>query len=147
MIKKSLPISFAIALTVGSICLVAHTQDQSQPSSQSASPAPNSTPPAQNDRAPQGSIRATAPHPIYSPDPEYTVRARKAGIEGFVELQLTVTQEGKVENVKVIKTLDPDLDANAVRTVRMWKFRPATKNGQPTAVQIKVMVSFRLYKH
>ena len=64
-----------------------------------------------------------------------------------MELQLTVTQEGKVENVKVIKTLDPDLDANAVRTVRMWKFRPATKNGQPTAVQIKVMVSFRLYKH
>jgi TonB family protein len=69
-----------------------------------------------------------------------------AGIEGLVGLQLTVTEQGKAEDVKVIKTLDPELDANAVRTVRTWKFQPATKDGKPTAVQIKVTVSFRLYK-
>lgn len=61
-------------------------------------------------------------------------------------LQLTVTEEGKGEDVKVIKSLDPGLDANAVKTVRTWKFRPATKNGQPAPVHISVMLSFELYR-
>jgi TonB family protein len=54
------------------------------------------------------------------------------------------SQTGKVEDVKVIKSLDRELDANAVRTVRTWKFRRATKDGQPAAVHITVMVSFQL---
>jgi len=141
---KNLRMVFAVTLLVGGICLVAQTQDRPQSSSQPTNPAPNSVPPAQSDQS-HGS-RTTPPHAIYSPNPDYTARARVAGIEGLVGLQLTVTEQGKAEDVKVIKTLDPELDANAVRTVRTWKFRPATKNGQPTAVQIKVTVSFRLYK-
>jgi TonB family protein len=138
--------AFAVALLAGSIYLIAQTQDQPPSSSQPTNPAPNSTPPAQNDHSPQGGSRTTPPHAIFSPNPDYTAKARMAGIEGLVGLQLTVTEQGKAEDVKVIKTLDPELDANAVRTVRTWKFRPATKDGQPTAVQIKVTVSFQLYK-
>jgi protein TonB len=143
---KNLWTAFAVILLAGSIYLVAQTQDQPQSSSQPASPVPNSTPPAQNDQSPQGASRTTAPHAIYSPNPDYTAKARAAGIEGEVGLQLNVTKEGKAEDVKVIKSLDPELDANAVRTVRTWRFRPATKNGQPAAVQIRVMMSFQLYR-
>ena len=70
----------------------------------------------------------------------------KSRLHGQVGLQLTVTEAGKVEDVKVIKSLDPELDANAVKTVRTWKFRPATKNGQPAPVHIRVMLSFELYR-
>ncbi len=139
-------VALAVVLLAASVYLVAQTQDQRQPSSPPTSPIPNSIPPAQNDHTAHGDSRTTAPHAIYSPNPDYTAKARVAGIEGLVGLQLTVTKEGKAEDVKVIKTLDPELDANAVRTVRTWKFRPATKNGQPTSVQIKVMVSFQLYR-
>jgi len=143
---NNLRMAFALTLLGVAIYLVAQTQDQPQSPSQPTSRAPDSSPPAQTDHSDQGGSRTTPPHAIYSPNPDYTARARMAGVQGLVGLQLTVTEEGKAEDVKVIKTLDPGLDANAVRTVRTWKFHPATKNGQPTAVQIKVMVSFQLYK-
>ena len=37
------------------------------------------------------------------------------------------------------------LDEKAIEAVRLWKFEPARKNGQPVAVQINVEVDFRLY--
>jgi len=87
----------------------------------------------------------TAPKPTYTPNPEYVDRARKEKINGSVVLSMIVTAEGKVRDVKVIKTLDRDLDKQAVAAVRTWRFEPGLKNGEAVAVLLKTEVMFRLY--
>jgi len=113
--------------------------------------AQNSPPPADpdSDTLPAGVYHVggavTPPRAIYAPNPEYTDKARKAKINGNVVVSLFVTPEGDARDVRVTKSLTPDLDAEAVEAVRKWKFKPATKDGQPVAVQIFAEANFRLY--
>ena len=87
----------------------------------------------------------SAPKAVYAPDAEYTERARKAKINGYVIVSLVVTSDGKPDKVRVEKSLAPDLDKKAMQAVRNWKFEPATKDGNPVAVNLRVEVDFRLY--
>ena len=89
----------------------------------------------------------TAPKPVYTPDPEYSEKARKKKINGTVVVAMivTFTQEGTVRDVKFAKSLDAGLDKQALAAVRTWKFEPATKDGKPVAVHLNVDVSFSLY--
>ncbi|HEV2732942.1 MAG TPA: energy transducer TonB [Terriglobales bacterium] len=87
----------------------------------------------------------TPPRPIYTPNPDYTNRARKKKIQGTVLVALVLTSEGNPRDVTITKKLDPDLDNKAIEAVRSWRFEPATKDGEPVAVHLKVEVEFRLY--
>ena len=87
----------------------------------------------------------TPPRPIYKPDPQYTDRARKKKINGTVVVAMIVTPEGNVRDLKVIESLDKDLDKQALAAMSTWKFEPATKDGQPVAVHLKAEADFRLY--
>ena len=86
-----------------------------------------------------------APKPISTPDPEYSEEARKAKYQGVVVLWLIVDQNGNPKQIKVQRPLGMGLDQKAIEAVQHWKFEPATKDGQPVAVQINVEVNFRLY--
>ena len=101
------------------------------------------------DKLPEGVYRpgqgVTAPKATYSPQPEYTDKARKQKINGTVVLTMVVTEEGKVRDVKVTKSLDRGLDKQAIAAVSTWKFEPGMKDGKPVAVQLPVEVDFRLY--
>jgi TonB family protein len=77
-------------------------------------------------------------------EPKYTKSARVAGIQGVVLLSAEVGPDGRAHNIRVLHSLDPGLDQNAIECVESWKFRPATKDGQPVAVRANVEVSFRL---
>ena len=72
-------------------------------------------------------------------------RARKKKLRGTVILAIIVTPEGNVGDVKVVRGFDPEMDQNALNTVRTWKFEPTTKDGKPVAVAINVEASFKLY--
>jgi protein TonB len=37
------------------------------------------------------------------------------------------------------------LDENAMEALKNWRFEPATRNGQPVAVEMNIEVSFNLY--
>lgn len=87
----------------------------------------------------------SAPRAIYSPDPEYSERARKAGYRGTCVLWLVVDAKGQPRDIKVAHALGMGLDEKAIEAVRQWRFSPAMKNGAPVAVQINVEISFRLY--
>jgi protein TonB len=86
-----------------------------------------------------------APKPVSVPNPEYTERARKKKLNGSVVVEMIVTPEGKVRDLKIAKSLDKDLDKQALAAVSTWKFEPATKDGKPVAVHLKAEVDFRLY--
>lgn len=86
-----------------------------------------------------------APKPIATPDPQYTEQARQAKYEGTCVLAMIVGPDGKPHDIRVQRGLGMGLDQKAIEAVQRWRFEPATKDGQPVAVQISVEVSFKLY--
>lgn len=85
-----------------------------------------------------------APRPVYQPEPEFSEEARRKKVSGSVTLALVVTSEGEVTNVKVVHRLGSGLDEKAVEAVKQWKFKPATKDGEPVAVALSVEVYFQI---
>ena len=86
----------------------------------------------------------TSPRLIHEVKPSYPQAARAAAITGLIEMECVVLPDGTTGDVKVTQPLDPDLDAEAVRTVRQWKFEPGTKDGQAVPVQVMVQMTFNL---
>ena len=78
--------------------------------------------------------------------PDYTPEARKAGIQGLVELSVVVKDDGTVGDVTVTRSLDQKygLDEQAVIAMKKWQFKPGTKDGKPVAVRVNVEMTFTL---
>lgn len=88
----------------------------------------------------------TPPAPTYEPTPEYTPQARRDKIEGKVAVMIVVDAQGNVTDAReVSKPLGDGLDENAVKAVKKWKFKPATRDGAPVPVRVVVEVTFRLF--
>ncbi len=86
-----------------------------------------------------------APHPTFSPDPEYSDLARRMKYQSRVRIAGTVDTEGTFTDLCVLVPGGSGLDEKAMAAVRKWRFEPATLLGSPVAVRIKVEVDFRLY--
>jgi TonB family protein len=89
--------------------------------------------------------RGVFPRAVYSPGPEYDAEGRKKKIEGTATLSMIVTKEGRTADIKVVKTLTPGLDQQAMKAVSRWKFDPVTQDGQACPMRMNVEVSFHLY--
>jgi protein TonB len=78
--------------------------------------------------------------------PYYTQAAIAAHIEGDVAMQAVVLDDGTVGEVHVTQSLDAEtgLDQQAVDALKLWRFNPGTKDGQPVAVRIDVIMTFTL---
>jgi TonB family protein len=87
----------------------------------------------------------TAPKAIYHREPEFSEEARIAKYQGTTILMIVVDQTGVVRNVRIARPLGCGLDQRAVETVKMWKFDPAQRDGEPIEAEIAVEVSFHLY--
>lgn len=87
----------------------------------------------------------SAPVAIFSPDPDYSEEARKAKYQGTVVLTVIVGPDGRVHNARVSRSLGMGLDEKAIEKVMVWKFKPATKDAKPVAVEVSVEVQFNLY--
>jgi TonB family protein len=86
----------------------------------------------------------SAPKIIYKEEPVYTPEAKDDKIEGTVALRGVITPAGRAESMRVLKSLDPGLDANAVTAVSNWRFQPAMKDGKPVSVYVTIEVNFHL---
>jgi TonB family protein len=87
----------------------------------------------------------TPPVALETPQPTYQQEAKKAKYQGTVLLWIVIDEEGSVTEVKVVRSIDKNLDRKAVEAVRKWRFKPAMKDGNPVAVEINVEVNFHLY--
>jgi TonB family protein len=88
---------------------------------------------------------ATPPRPIYSPPPEYSAQARKAGYQGVCTLGVIVEANGRTSHITVLRSLGMGLDEKAIEAVKVWKYAPALRDGKPVPVQIAVEIAFHLY--
>lgn len=86
----------------------------------------------------------TSPKLVHKVEPKYTKHAKKAKLKGKVVLSAIINDQGTPENIEVVKILDSGLDAEAVKAVSQWQFKPAEKSGKPVAVKIEIQVNFRL---
>ena len=76
---------------------------------------------------------------------KYPAVAMEQGIQGRVVTQFVVDKDGSITDVKVVRSLDPMLDKEAVRLVKsMPKWTPGKLNGSPVRVKYILPLSFRL---
>ena len=77
----------------------------------------------------------------------YPSVACESRIEGRVVVQFVVDCEGNILNPLVVWSVDPLLDREAIRLVKLMpKWIPGTQNGKPVCVIYNVPIRFKLYE-
>lgn len=85
-----------------------------------------------------------APKALNRVEPVYPEEYRRARIRGIVIVQASISDHGVVEDVRLLKSVAPDLDAAAIAAVRQWTFEPGRMDGKPVPVIFNLTVNFTL---
>ena len=76
---------------------------------------------------------------------KYPEEAHKKGVQGRVIVTFVVGKDGSISDAKLMRRVDPLLDAEALRvTNSMPKWKPGRQNGKPVAVKYTIPVTFKL---
>lgn len=92
-------------------------------------------------RLPAGDL--SSPEAIRKVDPKYPPALIEARVEGEVVLYAIIRKDGTVDSVQVLRSLEPELDRNAMSAFTRWQFWPAIKNGTPVDIEAIVTIPFR----
>lgn len=84
------------------------------------------------------------PQVLNKVEPQYTKAAKNKKIQGTTVLFVVINTDGQAQDIRVTKSLDAGLDQKAIEAVRQWSFEPATKDGEPVAVQATIEIHFKL---
>ena len=77
---------------------------------------------------------------------KYPPKAAQDKVEGKVIVQFMVKKTGKIDDVKVLRSVRKDLDNEAIRVVKMMPdFIPAKQNGEVADMLYTIPVSFKLF--
>lgn len=101
---------------------------------------PDAPPPVEAVRV-GGNIKS--PKKLKDAQPAYPEIAKQARVQGIVILEATISPQGKVTNVKVLRGI-PLLDQAAMDAVTQWVYTPTLLNGVPVPVIMTVTVNFKL---
>ncbi|GAC1670269.1 MAG: hypothetical protein PVS2B2_00650 [Candidatus Acidiferrum sp.] len=86
------------------------------------------------------------PSCYYQPEPPYSEEARKAKYQGVVMVEAVVSLDGRLSNVRIVKSPGLGLDENTITTVKTWRCKPSIgPNGKPVPSLVPIEVTFRLY--
>src|SRR5258708_11250734 len=75
------------------------------------------------------------------PKPSYPALAQRAGLQGFVKLQVRVKRDGSVEVQKLLEG-EPALADAAMAAVKLWRAKTATQKGQPVGAISSIEFNF-----
>jgi TonB family protein len=92
---------------------------------------------------PGGSV--TAPRLLSQVRPTYTAEALARRVQGSVVLEAIVMADGVPAQIRVARSLDVDLDAQAIDAVRQWRFDPGRLAGRPVNVLVTVVLDFTIH--
>jgi len=82
---------------------------------------------------------------LRSVQPTYPMRAVNGKIEGWVDVEFTVAETGKVKDVSVRAASTPGVfDDAAVRAVSQWRYKPVLRDAKPVPVRSEIRVRFAL---
>lgn len=74
----------------------------------------------------------------------YPEIAQKANIQGMVIVQFIVDEQGNVVNPQVVKSVPGGCDEEALRVIRLAKFKPGKQRGKAVRVRYSIPIRFRL---
>ncbi|NOU61425.1 energy transducer TonB [Marinifilum caeruleilacunae] len=75
----------------------------------------------------------------------YPIVAQENGVQGKVFVRFVVTKTGEISNIKVVRSVDPALDKEAIRVVsNLPKFKPGMQRNKPVSVWFSGYISFVL---
>lgn len=75
---------------------------------------------------------------------KYPKEAAEKGIEGRVFVQFVVTKTGEISDAEVVRSLSPELDAQAIKAVRSMTFEPGRDRGEAVPVKMTLPITYRL---
>lgn len=84
------------------------------------------------------------PRITHSADPQFTMEARSQHIQGVCILDLIVDTKGVPHQIRVLRSVDPGLDRNAMIAASKYRFTPAIYQGKPVPVLISLEILFRI---
>lgn len=76
---------------------------------------------------------------------KYPVESEKKGVQGTVFANFVIETDGSVSNVKILRGLNQECDAEVIRVISMMpKWTPGTQKGKPVRVSFNIPVKFAL---
>jgi protein TonB len=69
----------------------------------------------------------------YFPRPKPDLARLPSGTKADVILDITIDENGRISDLKLIKGIEQSVDETVIATVRQWTFNPANRDGQPVA--------------
>lgn len=85
----------------------------------------------------------TPPRRIKTVSPEYPPVALNRKIEGSVTLEVWIDEQGKVKDVKILRSFAV-FDKAAIKAVRQWAYEPMVIDGRPRTAVFAVTVDFKI---
>ena len=76
-------------------------------------------------------------------DPKYPAILKQAGIDGDVDVTVTINEEGQIQKIDASNATDPRFIPAAMEAVQQWEFAPATKGGVPIKAEVTIPFKFR----
>src|SRR6267143_1895292 len=86
----------------------------------------------------------SGPVPLKKVDPKYPPTLVSERVAGEVILYTVNRRDGSVDSIQLVRGIDEQLDANAIKALRQWKFRAGAKQGIPIELEAIVHIPFRL---
>jgi protein TonB len=86
----------------------------------------------------------SGPVPLKKVDPKYPQTLMAERVEGEVVLYAVIRRDGSVDSIQLVRGIDQQLDANAMKALAQWQFRPASRQGTPIELEAIVHIPFRL---
>lgn len=84
----------------------------------------------------------SGPVPLSKIDPKYPPTLINEHVEGEVILYAVIRGDGTVDSIQLVRGIDEQLDANAMKALSQWKFRPAARQGVPVDLEAIVHIPF-----
>lgn len=98
------------------------------------------------------------PKLVYSVEPEFSEKARKAKIAADVTVRMIVEPDGRTDQLRVVKSAGDrykdkkksydaaiTLDEKAMEAVRQYHFEPGTFQGKPVPVEMDIIVNYWMF--
>lgn len=131
-------------------------QPKPKPTPREPDPVPAEKPVVKEEVQPAKQETATPPSPVvldaepdyqaeylHNPKPPYPTAAVRMGYQGLVLLDIEVLADGSVGDVQLLKSSGfKILDNAAMQAVKMWRFRPGRRLGQPVTAHATVPIRY-----
>jgi len=99
---------------------------------------------AQLDESDHDKSDISAPVATLKVDPAYPAALRRELVEGTVVLYAVIRKDGTVSDVRVLRSVQNQLDESARTALLRWHFNPGTKRGSAVDLEAVVQVPFKV---